>query len=306
MLVAPNYTGENLIFIVGCPRSGTTWLQQLLASYPKAKSGPESHIFAWHIGPQLKVWREELEWAVRAKDYPSGGPFAYLREEEFLACLKEYLLTLMKPMIGTLEPGEFFVEKTATHALFIPEIVQFLPDCKIIHILRDARDVVASMLALSKTFEANGWQKPGWPPESARSAARMWTSHVSAVRASSRKLSRNQFYELRYRDLKLSPESELLKLSEFLRWEWGRDSIIDVVRRHDPKLAKESGTATGLFTSGELGAITGLSLVKTKGFARKAKIGSWKEELSWKQKLGVWIVARKTMKEFGYQWKYPW
>lgn len=56
-----NYAGDNLVFIVACPRSGTSWLQRMLIAYnPKLKTGPESFIIKNYIYPQVKVWEENL------------------------------------------------------------------------------------------------------------------------------------------------------------------------------------------------------------------------------------------------------
>lgn len=305
VLISQDYSGYNLVFIVGAPRSGTTWLQQLLASYPRARTGPETHLFAWLV-PHIRVWRDELKWAKHDRNAPGTGPFAYFREEEFFRDLKRYLIVLMQPMIGNLESGEFFIEKTPGHALYIPEIVEFFPDCKIIHILRDARDTVSSNLALNKSIRAHRGYNPSWPPSEARRAALDWVKHVGAVTTSSQNLSSNQFYEVKYRDLKASTETELLKLSQFLSWDWETDLIKEAVHRNDPRMARKAETATGLPMNGEFQAITGRSVVKTEGTSRKAVVGSWKEELGIKQKISVWLVARKMMKEVGYEWKYPW
>lgn len=97
------------------------------------------------------------------------GLGGYFREDEFLKNLKEYMLVLMRPMIGNLKPDEIFIEKTPNHALFIPEIIELLPNCKIVRILRDGRDTVASLVAASKTSLGQGWAS-----ESARIEARLW------------------------------------------------------------------------------------------------------------------------------------
>ena len=293
----PEYTGNNIIFIVGCPRSGTTWLQQLLASYPKAKTGPESYLFSWFIGPQLRAWRREMDREV----FVGVGLGGYFREDEFLMNLKQYMLLLMKPMTESLKPGEVFIEKTPNHALFIPEIVELLPDCKIVHILRDARDTVASLVATSKTRAGKGWA-----PESAKVSARIWVKSMKAVQAASKNLPENRLYETRYEKLKASPETELSKLSQFLSFDWDPHLIRDAIKRNDPKMAQEAATATGIPLKGEFQVTSGNSVIHASGFIRKAKVGSWKEDLSWRQKLDVWRVARRTMAEVGYPWKYPW
>ena len=55
----PEYTGHNMVFIVGAPRSGTTWLQRLLATHPRIRTGQESKLFRWYIAPQLRMWAME-------------------------------------------------------------------------------------------------------------------------------------------------------------------------------------------------------------------------------------------------------
>lgn len=68
MTTRPEYGGHNVVFLVGSPRSGTTWVQRLLASHPQIQTGQESHLFAAYIGPQLRAWRagsDPLKWSGR-------------------------------------------------------------------------------------------------------------------------------------------------------------------------------------------------------------------------------------------------
>jgi hypothetical protein len=48
------YQGHNLVFLIGCPRSGTTWLQRLLASHPQVRTVQETFLFPRYISPQLR------------------------------------------------------------------------------------------------------------------------------------------------------------------------------------------------------------------------------------------------------------
>ncbi|MCB1121339.1 MAG: sulfotransferase [Verrucomicrobiae bacterium] len=45
---------EKRIFLVGCPRSGTTLFQRILASHPQIRSFPETHFFTYYCGRALK------------------------------------------------------------------------------------------------------------------------------------------------------------------------------------------------------------------------------------------------------------
>ena len=52
--------GSNLVFLVGCPRSGTTWLQRLLAGHPDVHTGQESNLFKDYISPQMRAFEAGL------------------------------------------------------------------------------------------------------------------------------------------------------------------------------------------------------------------------------------------------------
>lgn len=152
-----DYDGHNMVFVVGCPRSGTTWLQRLLSSHPRILTGQESQVFEVNIAPQLRDWKKMRNPQIRGGGI--GLP-CYLTEERFLQILKIYLLTLLEPMVEQLNPDELFLEKTPAHGLFLPEIFESLPGTRVIHLLRDARDVVSSLLA------GGAWLTQ-WAPKSA-------------------------------------------------------------------------------------------------------------------------------------------
>lgn len=279
-MISQDYTGRNIVFIVGCPRSGTTFLQKMLESSPKVRSTPETHLFDKYLGQDIRSWKEEIR---AASSNPwSPGLSSYLGEDSFRSIIREYAFNLIKPHVYDLKPDELFVEKTPQHAEYIPEIVELFPECKIVHIIRDARDVVASILAASTSWGS-------YFPKTATQAARMWSRFIYAVRSSRNLLPKDRFYQLTYEDLVISTKPVMESLSGFLRIKWEEDTLDEVIRKNDAA-----------------------ALIKKRGgedptkFLRKARPGSWKEDLSLKQKLDVWIVARQAMKETGYPWKYPW
>lgn len=297
MELSDNYKGHNLVFIVGCPRSGTTWLQRLLACHPKVHTGQESDVFDEYIGPQLRAWRRDLDPSTHGRG--AIGLACYHREEEFLALLKEYMMKLLEPMIGDLKPGEIFLEKTPSHALFIPEIMELLPESRFIHIMRDARDVVASLLAASKSWGSY------WAPKSAVSATRMWINHVQAVHESSKTLTANQFCEIRYENLHVSPLETLKGVSEFLKLQWDEKEMQNAIEQNRPEVAKKGG-GTMISVGGEYSKKSDSFVREPEGFIRKARLSAWKEDLSFIDKSLVWIFGRKMMDKAGYHWLLPW
>jgi hypothetical protein len=290
---ALNYSGSNLVFIVGAPRSGTTWLQRLLAAHPRIQTGQESKLFRWYIGPQLRSWTMETtrERSPRTANGRGGtGLSCYFHEEEFLRLLKQYLYSLLQPMIGQLQQGELFVEKTPSHAFCVDDIKRLLPESRIIHMLRDPRDVVASLLAVSRSWGA------AWAPSRATDAAALWADHVASVRRAARELSARDFHEISYERLSKAPEETLNYLARFLELDWSATDIQKAVEDNRPNSA--SGTAIPLY--GEVAERVGGFVKEPEGFVRTARPGSWKTELSLIQKLAVWRVCRRLMNEVGY------
>jgi Sulfotransferase family len=282
-----------VIFLVGCIRSGTTWLQRLLASHPRIQTGQESYLFARYVGRELRRWNlESKQDSVRPRPV---GMRCWLTDEEFRKDLKRHLMDLMRPMVVGLGEDGLFLEKTPDHALWLPEIREMLPDCRIIHIVRDPRDVVASILAASKDF-AFGF------PKTTRDAAIHWKKIVTAVRESSSKLSMEQFYEIRYEDLAYQTLPTLSALSRFLRIRWPEDAM-DAAVKNNQVNNRLNWTAIPL--KGELGKTRPVA-IEPEGFVRSGEKGTWRSQLSAGQKFEIWRLIRGEMRDFGYEWRHPW
>lgn len=283
--------GEAFVFIVGCPRSGTTWLQRLLATHPYVRTGQESHVFSY-IVPQLRLWRQQLEGTADGRG--GVGLPCYMSQNEFDSLVREYTLKLLEPMIRDLDDGEIFVEKTPSHALFMTEIDNLLPHCRFIHVLRDPRDVCASLLAANKA-----WGKQ-WAPGSARDAASMWVSHVQAARAAGTRMPNNRYREVRYEELQKSPAATLNSLAKFLNLDWSIGEIEAAIEINSASQARLGG-GTQIPLAGEARKRSGSVVKEPEGFIRQATAGSWKTDLSKMTKFQVWLVSRRLMNELGYK-----
>lgn len=297
MQVTAGYGGEDLIFVMGCPRSGTTWLQMLLSSHPRIKTGPESHIFDGIVGPQLRKWEGDLRSAKEGRP-PNGLP-SYFNEVEFKELLRSYVHELFGPITKRLRQNELFLEKTPNHALFIPEIVELFPSSRIVYILRDARDVVASLLRSHA-----GWGKH-WAPSNVWRAARMWTRYTEAQISAVKSFGGSRLFVVRYEELRESPIKSLQRILDFLDLEWGETDVLSAVSRCSAESLKRNGM-TQIPVRGESAKNAGAFLRLPDGFVGNATTGNWRRSLSPYQKLVVWKVARKTMKNAGYEWRYPW
>ncbi|HET7573227.1 MAG TPA: sulfotransferase [Gaiellaceae bacterium] len=192
---------ERLVFVVGCPRSGTTFLGAALGSQPGFVDLDE-----------VTPWKAALP--------SSPGPAELRRILE-----RVRLLGLATGLRG--------VEQTPETAFSLEAALAAYPDALAVHALRDGRDVVCSLLERGWFSSARGgaddaglaygpharfWVEPERREEferasEARRCAWAWRRYVSAARETSCKLQlASRVLELRYETL----AGEAERLAAFL------------------------------------------------------------------------------------------
>ncbi|MBU0996140.1 MAG: sulfotransferase [Proteobacteria bacterium] len=287
--------GNNLVFIAGCPRSGTTFIQRLLAALPNIQTGQESHLFEY-VGPIWNNWQRHVK--MKQNDGRGGvGLPCYFEEDAFLDHLCDFIECLLTPMLEMLEPGDIFVEKTPSNALYMDSIHKILPKAKFICIHRDARDVVASLMAAH-----HSWGKQ-WAPSTARKAALLWCQHINKSKNDSKNLPVSQIFQLKYEELQSHPAEMLSQLALFLDMKWSVEDIRKAVNENRLDVARTSG-GTQIRTNLK-SKKSNIIVHEPEGFVRRGKPGGWKKDLTLKDKFWVWRIARLTMKRVGYNWNFP-
>jgi hypothetical protein len=141
------------IFLVGCPRSGTTLLQSLLSAHPQIASFPESKFFQCLlpaensrrrklgiISHQLKPWlatyfKNDIKRPEMLRYLPKF-PLRRLYTQQFFKILL---------MLATEQGKNIVLEKTPQHIFYLDPITDSFPHAKIIHLIRKGEDVVASL-----------------------------------------------------------------------------------------------------------------------------------------------------------------
>jgi hypothetical protein len=293
VIISRDYRGENLVFIVGCPRSGTTWVQRLLSRHPRVVTGQESNLFNDSIGLQLRRWR----WGLATRERGGVGLVCYFTESELLELLRDFMAKLLQRMLEPLSADQIFVDKTPDHALYVAEILELLPASRIIHVIRDPRDVVASLLAASRTWASES----SWAPRYAWAAARTWMKSVNTVRKASRAADARSFLELRYEELHRSPVENLRRVADFMGLTWSEEEMLAAVEATRFRSAGDGRSQPVIPLSGEAALVSGPRVIDPEGFLRRGRPGSWKSDLSLAQKLLVWMLARDCARANGYE-----
>ena len=211
---------DKRIFIVGCSRSGTTLLQVLLSSHPEIKSFPETNFFLSAAGNRRKMLArigiatglevKALERVVELLDQPELGsqiPHLYWK---FSSAVGDFISILdgMTCQVGK----KMWVEKTPLHVLYLNLIEKYVPGSHFVHIVRDGRDVVASIVDRAQKYP----EKFGNQKDPLMGIAR-WNQ---AVRASLPYLGAVRHSFVRYQSLVQNTEAEMRRLASDLRIEY--------------------------------------------------------------------------------------
>ena len=206
------------VFVLGCPRSGTTVLYHMLLSAGDfAVYRTESNVFNLlvpHFG-DLRVAsnRKNLmrEW-LRSKMFRVSGLNAAEIETKIMAECRsggDFLRMVMEAMARQ-QGVTRWAECTPDHLLHIPEIIEQVPDALVIHIIRDGRDVALS-------YVQQRWVHPlPWDGQQKLAVAGLyWEWVVRKGREHGRKMGA-RYQEVRFEDLATSPAATLDKLSSFV------------------------------------------------------------------------------------------
>lgn len=193
-------------FVVGCPRSGTTLVRTILDGHSRLSIPPESHFVVALARrgrrgavtlddiiahPEFKAWHADEEALRRWVD--RAAPTSY--RELVSAVFDWYAVNHGKHRWGDKTPG---------YVSYLPQLLSVFPDAQFVHVLRDGRDVVASM------------SEQVWGPERPVIGALRWRRKVSAGRRAGARMRADRYIELKLEDLVNDPETKVRDLCDFL------------------------------------------------------------------------------------------
>jgi hypothetical protein len=249
---------QQLLFVVGCARSGTTWLQLLLSQHPAIATLQETHLFPDYISPAFSRWRRESE----AKS--ATGLTNLMDRARFLELWRRFTEQTLSVALTDKPSASFILEKTPSHVHHAQEILELFPSAYFVHIIRDPRAVVASLLDAGRS-----WAR-GWAPRSSLPAADLWRNAVTDGKRIAGLTPR--YLEVSYEKMLAKPEPELARILEMI----GLGPDPDFCRRAAETCAvgnTNSGAGWKPWVPKTMENIKGIMV-------RKAKTDSWRTELT--------------------------
>ena len=187
------------VFIIGCPRSGTSVFSWALAEHTNFWTGPESDFLVTLYG------RGRLSNAyTQAFDRSDSG---WLRKQD--VGFTEFAASVghgVEALFASRAEGARWIDATPGHTLMVPALLHLFPGASFLHIVRDGRAVVSSMMSSGfKTHWASDFT----------TACRTWV-HYARKGLEAAGTNPDRILEVRYEDLTRRPRSELERIFEFL------------------------------------------------------------------------------------------
>jgi Sulfotransferase family len=244
---------DRVFFIAGEMRSGTSWLRRTVSAHPEIACGHEGSFFgrdydheeipvyrdpvssftrALAVSEEFRVWHE-LPWNQWSNGY----------EEDLRNLMRlsiDYFLSKEVARTGKRIVGD----KSPQHTGCLDELYEIYPDCRIIHIVRDGRDVAVSAMhhwwreakdQAGGVFEltpeeleirdaylqdCEGFLVSGrsiFTEERLRQLARRWSYRVGKAHRDGTTLFGERYLEIRYEDLLQDTPDTLRRIFELLR-----------------------------------------------------------------------------------------
>ncbi len=270
--------GERFIFIGGTPRSGTTLVQNMLDSHPDVWGGPEF----LHLH-DIIVLRNKMLGSISRKwidMYCSAGEL-----DELLRSIIERLFLPLADQHNC----RFLSEKSPQNVLIFSELLELFPGAKLIHVVRDPRAIVSSLLRVGIRAEQKGVTTAGYTRT--LKAAVVYTKKCFAAGFGAAKRTPDKILTLRYEQLVCDPATETKRICRFLGIEWTEQML-------HPESFRHPGEAAITTNSGEI-------WYDKESFSRKVErsdVDKWKTYLSAAQQVAIARSFRNddSLVESGY------
>lgn len=198
------------IFILGCQRSGTTMLASMLSRLEGCISLPESN-FKFSLFDQAseaeRLIKIKAEYTFRVWDVPleklSGDV-----ESDYQVIIRNFV----SKNYGEDQDVKAWVDHTNLNLKYCHRLGEAFPEAKFIHLIRDGRAAMASVMKLD------------WGPVDPLQAATWWTTAIARGLAAENSLG-ERIIRVKYEDILTNPDREMSSLTDFLGF--GPESIIN-------------------------------------------------------------------------------
>lgn len=199
----------NLAFVGGCPRSGTTLVKRILDAHPRVYCGPEfGHL------PRLAELYRTMKKGIELRRIG-----VYATNESLRQSFRTFMLSFFEPLAERFDV-DLIVEKTPDNLLEFMALHEIFPEARLIHVIRNPLDVVASYLRCGARMPSSDGDEKS-PFRSAKAAAMAWKKRIIHLKRIPEQFDdasfQRAYMEVRYEDVIADPEGFARRVSDFLK-----------------------------------------------------------------------------------------
>ncbi len=205
--MSPDEKGERLIFIGGCPRSGTTLLQNILDSHPGIYGGPEFTYI-----PQIMKLRRTLLASIEA----GSNIASFCRVAQVNEAVGDMLENLLLPAADRRD-CTYLSEKTPFNVLAFTDLLEVFPRTRCIQVVRDPRAIVLSMMQVGIKARNKGINPPSFSQTVDAAIECIDECLKEGMKAA--RMAPQRVYTLCFETLVSDPQTTVSSLCDFLRLE---------------------------------------------------------------------------------------
>ncbi len=196
------------VFVVGCPRSGTTLVQTILDGLPRLSVLYEADALI-DIPLGLRSWLANASEALTlAEAYPNSWAHSFDARTARAVC-RELGITDATGAMRVLAASQALAQgkgrwgtKNPKALLHVAELAIVYPDAQFVHVIRDGRDSASSQARVHDRSVVQG--------------ALLWRTGMRTGRRAGSRLGPDRYLEVRLEELLSSPEEQIRRMCAFL------------------------------------------------------------------------------------------
>jgi len=267
---------KNMVWIMGSPRSGSTWLTQLLDNYGN---------LIWNE-PDIGMNLDSISDRNRNVSFTTRNSYFFsdhFKNKCWLPGIKKLILTRTYFQTKKIDQ-KIIIKEPESYAADL--IMECLPNSKLIFLLRDGRDVVDSFIDAHREGSWDPTREPLLTEEMGiekiKFYSKLWVNLTKLVWKAYQNHNPKLRLIIKYEDLLTEPLPHLKKIYDFLEISTTKTDLVKMVEKYNFKNIPSDRKGPGKFT-------------------RSATPGDWKKNLSKQEQNIMMPIMLETLKERGYK-----
>jgi hypothetical protein len=272
---------ENIVWIFGTGRSGSTWLRSMMEELDRHQAWEEPMV--GRLFGEFHDRAQEVD--LRRPDFILGNT----TRKGWIKAMRNFVLdcaSYARPRLGS---DGYLVVKEPNGSMGAPLLMEALPESRMILLVRDPRDVVSSMLDAARQGgwmyerrESDEWKRRALadrkPDAFVRNRSQKYLQHAGSAKKAY-DAHRGPKVLVRYEDLRSNTLETMKRIYSTLGMEMDEGELARVVEKHSWENIPENKKGGGKFY-------------------RKATPGGWSTDLTLEQAQIVEGVTAPLLEEF--------